>query len=168
MNKIYVTKKESDGNISVKAVGEEPGGLERELAQSGFIEWMLHVKRMEARDGKIIVSGGRGMNSANHFRSLFELADALGGTVGASRAAIEAGWISYEYKIGRTGKQVSPAAYIACGISGAVQHLAGVRADRIIAINHDRDAPIFQAADYGIVGDAESILQLLIRMFRAL
>ncbi len=118
---------------------------------------------------EVIVSGGRGMQSQGNFDLLQQLADELGGVVGCSRAAVEAGWMPVERQVGQTGKTVRPKVYIACGISGAIQHLVGMQgSDVIIAINQDKQAPIFEVATYGIVGDVFQVVPAIIKRIRGL
>lgn len=119
------------------------------------------------QEAEIIIAGGRGMGKPEGFKLLAELAEILGGAVGASRAAVDEGWIPYSHQVGQTGKTVCPRVYIACGISGAVQHLVGMQSsDIIIAINKNPEAPIFNAATYGIVGDVYEVIPLLIKRIK--
>lgn len=126
------------------------------------------AESVNLEDADIIVSGGRGVGSPENFSYIRDLAAEIGGTVGASRAVVDAGWIPHAHQVGQTGKTVSPKLYIACGISGAIQHVAGMSgSDCIVAINSDKNAAIFEVADYGIVGDLKEVIPALIAQIRA-
>lgn len=147
------------GNLIKKSFGREVLGS-RVAVHENIIEKDTSVSLSEA---DIIVSGGRGVGDPKNFDMIIELAELLGGAVGASRATVDAGWLSYAHQVGQTGKTVKPTVYIACGISGAIQHLIGMQSsDVIVAINKDPDAPIFKVCNYGIVGDIFEVVPALI------
>ncbi|MCE8422679.1 MAG: FAD-binding protein [Candidatus Methanoperedens sp.] len=145
-----------------------------EIKEENVATKVLEVVNDQGREcdlaaAEVIVSGGRGMNGSENFSLLQQLADELGGVVGCSRAAVEAGWMPAERQVGQTGKTVRPKIYIACGISGAIQHLVGMQSsDIIIAINQDKQAPIFEVATYGIVGDVFQVVPAIINQIREL
>ena len=173
-----VKSEESIKLITIRATAFEP--LKIEGGSSEFIQLESPKKvnfnrfigreeskseRPELSSANIVISGGRGIGSSENFEIIESLADKLGAAVGASRAAVDAGYISNDYQVGQTGKVVAPQLYIAIGISGAIQHLAGMKDSKVIvAINKDEEAPIFQIADYGLIGDLFTTVPEIIKL----
>ncbi len=153
--------KQTGGTAAVEEVAAPSGAELTKVHVTDSVAQKAEGPSLE--DANIIVSGGRGLKNAEGYQMVRDLADILGGAVGATRAIVDAGWVPYSLQVGQTGKSVKPAVYIACGISGAIQHLAGMKGSKtIIAINTDPDAPILKNADFGVVGDVFQVLPQLI------
>ena len=159
-----VFKKPEPDPARTAEIVNEPISFAKEQIRTRIVEVIRAAgEQVNLEGADIIISGGRGVGGPEGFAPLKELADLVGGCVGASRAAVDAGWIPHAHQVGQTGKTVSPKLYVACGISGAIQHLAGMSgSDCIVAINKDPEAPIFEVADFGIVGDLKEIVPLMI------
>jgi electron transfer flavoprotein alpha subunit len=162
---VFEPAPEGDGAAETEAVAVDLTGEQIRVVVKELLE--PEERTIDLTEADIIVSGGRGMKGPEHFHLVEELAAALGGVVGASRAVVDAGWRPHSEQVGQTGKTVSPKLYVACGISGAIQHLAGMSSSKcIVAVNKDPEAPVFKVADYGIVGDVMEVLPALTAAIR--
>ena len=159
---------ESAGGASAAVVGAPVGDLGATGAATIVQSHVEERTGPKLEEAAVVVSGGRGLGEADKYTLVEELAKLLHGAPGASRAIVDAGWVPYSHQVGQTGKTVKPTVYIACGISGATQHMVGMKGSKnIVAINKDADAPIFQVADFGIVGDVHKVLPALIEALKA-
>ncbi len=163
--KVFPMPGRNDGNQG--EVIKESLPMTEEQVRTKIVDFLKGAEGVNLIDAEVIVSGGRGLGGGENFKVLRELAEVLKAALGASRAAVDAGWIPYEHQVGQTGRTVRPKIYIACGIAGSIQHMAGMKtSDIIVAINKDPEAPIFKIATYGIVGDLFTVVPLLVAEFK--
>jgi electron transfer flavoprotein alpha subunit len=163
--KAFPVPEPDSSRVAREVVADVP--LSEDEVPTKVTDFIAGTGAVNLTDADVIVAGGRGMGAPENFAKLQEFADAVGGAIGASRAAVDAGWIEYPHQVGQTGKTVKPKLYFAFGISGAIQHIAGMRtSDVIVAVNKDPNAPIFKVANFGVVGDALEILPVMTAKFK--
>jgi electron transfer flavoprotein alpha subunit len=159
---VFKPEQTDAGTVELQILNTNDLAMSASDFSSVVVEVVVSSEKLDVAEADRIVSGGRGLKGPEHFHLVEDLANVIGAATGASRAVVDAGWRPHSEQVGQTGKTVSPSLYIACGISGAIQHLAGMSSSKcIVAINKDKDAPIFQVANYGIVGDVFEILPVL-------